>query len=589
MTGESGRKRAFLSNGLVAAIEVDGSIDWFTAPRFDSQSIFARLLDERTGGHFSIRPEGGYRVSSSYVGKSLILKSVFSAEEGRLEVIDFLPIGIPSIVRIFNSEVPFIVEINPTFNYGMINPDVEYMGNGVSFRNAQSKESFDVSVSGEYTRIHDGMLKFRPGKGSIMGLYSKDYRYGLFSMKAFVYPSAEDALANSLHRWKGQMESVDRVKNFKSLYYRSLAVVIGLTYAPSGGIIAAPTTSLPAIQGKGNNWDYRYVWIRDAAYAAEALSKIGYLTWARRAISFMLNVIDPSSKSFDHPLFEIDGTAPPVEEAVGWLSGYRGSLPVRIGNAAYTHVQMDTEGAFVEALYNYFVMSKDLRYIKESMWAIDAIGKWCMNGWPRKSISLWEERTTPKHYVHTKLMNWMAIDRIGKLKLAVGDVGAAEHYRRTASKVKDDILKNGFSREIGSFVKYYGSDEVDSSLLTLPLYDFIDANDPRFTSTFDTIIERLMDRKGMLMRTEHDYEGENSHPFTLVNTWLARVYIKRGETRKAQAAIKNMEKYATDLMLFGERVNVKTREPLGNFPQLFPHAGLLAAISEYDKHVRSKG
>jgi len=577
---------AFLSNSRTAALEIDGEIDWFAAPRFDSQSIFAKLLDERTGGHFSIKPEEKYRVSSSYIDNSLVLSNVFRTKKGIMEVTDFLPIGLSAIIRIFRSEVPFVVEINPTFNYGMINPDVQYAENGISFRNAQSRESFDVVITGDYTRINDGTLKFKPGKGSILSIYSRDYRYGLFSTKAFVYPRPEEALVTTLAYWKGYMDSAKKVNNFKDLYYRSLAVAIGLTYAPSGGIIAAPTTSLPPIPGMSSNWDYRYVWIRDASYAAEALAKVGFLSWSRRAISFMFNVIDPSSKSFDHPLFEIDGTSPPAEEDIGWLSGNNGSRPVRVGNAAYIQVQMDPEGAFVDSLYTYFKLSKDLDYIKENMWAIDAIGKWCMISWPEKSVSLWEERAPPQHYVHTKLMNWVALDRIGKMKMALGDRKDAERFHNMAAAIKSDIMENGFSKKANSFVKYYGSEETDASLLTMPLYEFIDANDPMFTGTLDMILNRLMTKSGLLMRTEHDFEGERSHPFTLINTWLARVYIKRGELKKAKAVIENLEKHSTDLLLLSERVNLDTKEPLGNFPQLFPHAGLLAAISEYEDKAR---
>ena len=253
--------------------------------------------------------------------------------------------------------------------------------------------------------------------------------------------------------WKGQLDGARKAKLFIDEYKRSLSVIIGLTYAPSGAIIAAPTTSLPTIIGKGSNWDYRYVWIRDAAYAVEALAKAGLVYRAQRTLSFMASMIDLSLKNFNHPLFELDGTAPTAEKELEWLAGYRNSKPVRIGNGAHMQVQKDIEGEFLNALYTYFAVSGDAGFIKDNMWAVDVIASWCGKTWNDKSTSLWEERDYKQHFVHTKLMNWVAMDRAKRLKIAVGDYDGTADLKRIADEIRNNIMEKGFSEKQGSFAK----------------------------------------------------------------------------------------------------------------------------------------
>ena len=259
-----------------------------------------------------------------------------------------------------------------------------------------------------------------------------------------------------------------------------------------------------------------------------------------------------------------------------------GSRPVRVGNAAYDHVQKDCEGDFMNALYLYYLRSRYRKYILDSMPSIDAISRWCIGSWRHKSTSLWEERTEKKHFVHTKMMDWVALDRACRLKIAAGQDRAARRLRWESEAIKNDILKKGFDPKINSFVKYYGTTQTDAALLTMPIYGFMDANDARYIGTFNRIIERLMLASGLLLRREGDYEGRDSHPFTLVSTWFARVCIRMGRRDKAKAAINNLLRYSTSSMLLAERADEKARRPVGNFPQLFPHAGLVQAILEYE-------
>ena len=577
----SDRKRVFLSNSITSALELDGVIDWFPCPRFDSQSLFSGILDDVKGGYFSLKPVSEYNLVSTYVQDSLIIKNSFAAEAGTLETYDFLPMGLSAIMRIYNSEIPFIVDIKPTFDYGMINPGVEEVEKGLIFRNPQSKEGIEVLIEGKYKIVEDSKAIVEPGRGYVSLLYSKDLRYGLFSNKGFVYADPYESLEATKKYWQTQLAKAVEVNEFRRHYYRSLAVIIGLTYNPSGGAIAAPTTSLPEIVGKGRNWDYRYVWVRDAAYASEALSNSGLLYKSKRMLSFLISLIDPASKSFDHPLYSIDGTPPRAEETLPWLKGNHGSKPVRVGNEAYMQIQMDSEGDFINALYSYLRHSGDTEFVKENWWAIEAITKWVSRSWREPSLSLWEERSEKHFVMHTKLMDWVAMDRSAKMAAEIGEAGQSREWSSIAASIKTEMLEKGISKERNIFTHYYGGNTVDSSLLTLPLYGFVESGNEIFLNTLSVIEKELVSSSGLLLRYKIDFAGEAAHPFILINTWLSRVYTRLGQLEKAKVIIERIIEGSTDHGLLAEHIDQSSKEPRGNFPQMFAHAGLVDAILEY--------
>ncbi len=249
---------------------------------------------------------------------------------------------------------------------------------------------------------------------------------------------------------------------------------------------------------------------------------------------------------------------------------------------------MDCEGAFIDALHTYVAKTQDFNYLKENMWAVHSIAKWTESSWKLDGTSLWEEREVGRHYVHSKVMCWVSMDRAAKMAQMLENNTEAAKWHAEADKIKKDILEKGISKTHGGFTKYYDGEETDSSLLLLPLYGFVDANDPVFSKTLRQIEKELITKEGLMIRYKSDMMGSIVNPFTLLNAWLARVYIKRGEIDKAKATIDTMLSYANDLLLFAEHVNAETREPLGNFPQLFPHAGLVQAILEYEDAVSSK-
>jgi GH15 family glucan-1,4-alpha-glucosidase len=576
---------AFLSNGLTSALELSGSIDWFPCPRFDSSSVFTKILDEDNGGYYQIKPVYECKIKVSYLGNSTALQTIFSSNKGVLKLIDFLPLGLPAIIRLFESEIPFVVDIKPVFNYGLINPAVEVVDKGLIFKNPTSKEGLELSINGKYTLENSSKIIVEPGKGYLFLLYTRDLRYGLFSQRAIVYPDPYESLKYFLLFWEDNVKDVKPVsEEFREAYMRSLITILALMYRPSGGIIASPTTSLPEIIGSDRNWDYRYVWVRDATYAIEALIKANLMTQAKHALDFLFSVVDPSSKPFDHPLYPVDGTEPIAEEEIEWLNGYKNSRPVRIGNSAYLQLQMDTEGSFMNCVYEYFLTTNDVDYISQNWWVIEAIVDWVKKSWRNKSTSIWEERGVEEHFVHTKLMNWVAADRASKLASKLGYKEFSHECEAVSEEIRQDILTNGYSKETNSFVKYYGSKDIDASLLTLPLYGFINADDPRFLSTLRRIENELQVSFGLLLRYKRDFLGKAQHPFLLCSSWLARIYIRLQELDKARKVIRKMIECSTDLMLFGEHVDSDTLEPRGNFPHIFPHSGLIISIIELESH-----
>ncbi|MCL5100644.1 MAG: glycoside hydrolase family 15 protein [Candidatus Marsarchaeota archaeon] len=578
----SERGRVFLSNGITSALELSGVVDWFPCPRFDSASVFSSIIGGNQSGYFSVKPKTDYEHSVEYVEDSMVVKNRFESKEGSLELTDFLPLGIPAIVRLYESEVPFVIDVKPVFEYGLTNPGIEEENNGRVFRNPNSKESIELLISGSFRFTSDTRAVVEPGKGYLFLMYSKDLRYGLFSNVGYVYANPYDALEKTLRYWREQVMKAKKIEEFSKAYKRSLLTMLGLTYTPSGGAIAAATTSLPEILGGDRNWDYRYVWVRDAAYAAEALAKAGMGYKARKILTFLFSLVDPSSKSFNHPLYSIDGTSPRAEETLDWLSGYRSSKPVRVGNAAYLQVQMDSEGDFMNALHVYFSRSRDTDYIKENWWAVESISDWVIKSWKEPSISMWEERDEKRHVLHTKLMNWVALDRASMLAGSMGYRSKESLWREASNKIKEDILDNSVSEDTGTFVHYYGGNVIDSTLLTMPLYNFVSVENPIFRKTVRLVESRLVSKNGLLLRYVSDFEGEVSNPFVLVNMWLARVHIMMGNLERARSIINKIISYSNDLLLLPEHIDSKTNEPRGNVPQLFSHAGLVEAIVAYN-------
>ncbi|QKQ99086.1 glycoside hydrolase family 15 protein [Metallosphaera tengchongensis] len=559
---------AFISNQLTSAILQETSVVWFPVPKFDSPSVFSKLLDEH-GGEFSILPEPPYDLDQRYE-TPMVLTTTVQSERGKMEVTDLLPVGETVIIRRVKSEIPFRVVFNPVFHYGL-------------YRSVQDRErrinpkgrdcvAFLYQYTGEVKQEDEVTWAFSEGEGYLVANYSSDTRHGALSERAKTLSlEFERPFAKTLDYWRRVVK--ERGGEFRELYRTSLSVLLGSIYVPSGASIASPTTSLPEVVGSSRNWDYRFAWVRDSSIIAESLLDAGYVVEARSIIRFLLSLVNFTSKPFFYPLYSIEGTIPPPERKIPWLSGYKGSRPVRVGNGASTQVQLDVEGFFMASLHKYLQITGDRVFLEENWDRVRYIADWVAENWDMKDSGIWEDRGEPRHYVHSKVMMWVALDRAGKISEFMG---FDDEWRERREEIRKWVMENGVK---GYFVRYPESREVDASILTAPLYGFVSVDDKTFLETLRKVEEDLV-VDGFVKRYRADFMGEAKHPFLLTTAWLARVYIKMGQVEKGRKILRRLDQISGGLRLLGEHFDVSAGEFTGNFPQVFVHAQVVSALKD---------
>jgi len=572
----------FISNGYGAAlISPTASIDWLALPRFDSPPIFCSLLDEGLDYSFKIDFGRGAKFSRRYVGGSMILETRVNTGSGAARIMDLMPQSESAFMRQIRSDVPFRVSIKPTFEYGLINPSFYLRDRGAIFADPTGKQAFEIKLkwSKRITSVGRGEWIFEGGSGYILMLYSNDIGYGLFSKKGGVYSIPTEAIKSTIKYWESTRSccSFNPPAWAKRAFEASILVVLGLMYRPSGAIISSPTTSLPEIVGLSRNWDYRYAWVRDASFAAGALIKAGFIIKGREILNFLLSILDPSRKPFNHALYTVDGGPPPSEKTLDWLSGYQNSRPVRVGNAAHLQIQLDIEGEFMKALETYYDMTKDVEYLMNSWWAVEAIAKFTERNYTRPDAGIWEERDMQRHHTHSKVMMWSAMNTASKLALELGRAEQHRRWKAVAEQIREYTLKNSWNDRVQSFVSSFDSDDVDAGLLEMPLYGFIDVNDEKFRLTLKRIESELVSDY-MVFRYRKDFLGNARHPFGLANSWMSRVKLMQGEREEAIKYLSRLIGCSNDLGLLGEHIDVQTCEPRGNYPHIFTHIGIIEAV-----------
>ncbi|MCG3109715.1 hypothetical protein L3N51_02010 [Metallosphaera sp. J1] len=561
---------AFISNQITSAILDGTSVVWFPVPKFDSPSIFSKLVDER-GGEFSILPGEVTYMAQEY-RDPMVLTTYVETDQGKMVIQDLIPIGETIIIRKVESEFPFKVVFNPIFYYGLYRPVPD--GNRRINPRGRDCVAFLYEYDGEVEVESDDVWRFSRGRGYLVVNYSSDAKHGPMSERTSrLSLDFSRPFEKTVEYWR---RSLPASKEYlRELYTTSVAVLLGSIYAPSGGPIASPTTSLPEVVGDSRNWDYRFAWIRDSSIIAEALLDADYVVKARDIINFLLSLINFSSKPFFYPLYTVEGTIPPPEKRLPWLSGFRNSRPVRVGNGASTQVQLDVEGFFMASLYKYFERTGDRVYIYDSLEKITYLADWEAENWRMKDSGIWEDRGEPRHYIHSKIMMWVAMDRAGRIMNALG---MNDPWKERREELRSWIFEN--SGEY--FPRYAGSTEVDASILSAPLYGFVDVNDKLFLNTLQRIEKDLV-KDGFVKRYLSDFMGEAKHPFLLTTLWLARVYIRLGETRKAKDILERLDKVSGTLHLLGEHLDTSTMEFTGNFPQVFVHAQVVSALRELER------
>ncbi|MFP3164184.1 MAG: alpha,alpha-trehalase TreH1 [Acidianus hospitalis] len=561
----------FISNQRTSAIILGTSIVWFPVPKFDSPSIFTKLLDE-DGGEFSILPEKIESIKQYYEHPLVLTTEVKTERGGSLKINDLLPLGETVIIRKVESDVPFTVVFKPAFKYALYRPiilrDI--------FVNSKGRDcvGFLYKWDGKVRRQGSFTWRFSKGKGFLVVNYATDKEHGAFSERGkALQMDFEKPFEKTIKYW----ESFDvKSKVYEDLYRSSVYVLLGSIYSPSGASIASPTTSLPEVVGGSRNWDYRFAWVRDSSITAEALINAGFIIEARRILNFLLSLVNFTSKPFYYPLYTVEGTIPPPEVKLMWLSGYKNSKPVRVGNAASKQIQLDVEGFFMNALYKYFEKTGDTVLIKDVFDKVEHIADWISENWLMKDSGIWEDRGEPRHYTHSKIMMWVALDRAGKL---AEYIGKEDRWKESKEKIRKWVLENCVSN--GYLTRFAGSEDIDSSILSAPLYGFISEKDELFLNTLSKI-EKELKVGNFVKRYKSDFMGEAKHPFLLTTLWLARVYVRLGRIEEAKEIISGIEQIAGSLHLVGEHVDVEKKEFTGNFPQVFVHAEIVNLIKEIE-------
>jgi GH15 family glucan-1,4-alpha-glucosidase len=567
-----------------ALVSKHGSIDWACLPRFDSPSVFARLLDRTRGGYHSVRPIGPYQSHQQYVTGTNVLVTFFELKPRvTLTVTDFMPMGPPATeiggdprivrqLRARGAPVEIRLEADPRFDYGNRSPEWTIEGPVARARSGEDELSF---VSPWAWHAEDGV--------AISGGVVEPNRTQFSQVRWGAPPPPEPAPTTLLSvtdsYWRGWVAHPEApMRRVAARWHpwveRSELVLKLLSYGESGVFVAAPTTSLPEWVGGRRNWDYRYVWIRDAAFTAQVFLLLGHVREARSYVSWAFDRAAETEADL-RTVFAVDGRPAPDEVELPHLEGYRGSRPVRVGNSAVHQRQLDMYGELLDAAL--MLERSDPAFVLERWSAIEWLADRAAGRWMEPDQGIWEVRAPPAHYVHSKLLCWVALDRAIQLARAFGKIERANGWSVVAERIRAAILERGFDAGLGSFVQAFGSRKVDASGLRIALDGLLPPEDPRVLGTI-AAVERMLARGPFVRR----YEGEDGLEgpegvFLLCSFWLVESLARSGQMGRALENWRALLDVASPLLLFSEQYDPSARELLGNFPQAFTHIGLLRA------------
>ena len=562
-----------------ALVGRNGSIDWLCLPRFDSPACFARLLGEEHNGYWRIAPvDDEVRVSRAYRADSLVLETTFSVEDGRVRVTDCMSVGRdhPRIVRIVEGlagKVEMSMQLVVRFDYGNDIPWVRKVAGDTVFIAGPDAFVFrsTVPAQGEdFTTV----ANFRLGQGE-RAIFELVYHPSHEPRPEPVDLPKDVEETDAWWRvWSGRCTYRGE---WRDLVVRSMLTLKALTFAPTGGIIAAPTTSLPEQLGGVRNWDYRYCWLRDATFALFALLSGGFVDEAKAWQRWLLRAVAGAPKNLQI-VYGIAGERRIPEFELPWLAGYEGATPVRVGNAAANQFQLDVHGEVIDALFQSHVMGIPP---PRSEWMMSsAVVEAVEERWLEPDRGLWEVRGGSQHFVYSKVMAWVALDRAVKSIERFGFEGPLDRWRAVRDEVRERILTFGFDAKRNTFTQYFGSAELDASCLRIPLVGFLPPSDPRVVGTIAAIERELMDR-GFVFRYKQDTHyavdglpaGEGA--FLACNFWLVDNYVLTGRLDDARKLFERILATANDVGLLAEEYEPVARRLVGNFPQAFSHVGLV--------------
>ena len=562
-----------------ALVSKDGSIDWLCFPRFDSAAVFASLLGSEEHGHWRIAPaEQGFQAERRYRKGTLILETTFTTSTGKATLIDFMPPrdGMASLVRIvagIEGTVAFDLDLVMRFDYGRSVPWVSR----VDEVTLTAVAGPDLLVLRSSAELHGQDMHTR-GRFTVSAGERVPFVMVHQPSHLDLYPAldAEEGLSDTEAFWTDFSSRCPKVGAWSEDVCRSLITLKALTFRPTGGIVAAATTSLPESMGGDRNWDYRYCWLRDATLTLMAFMDLGYYEEAHAWRAWLMRSVagDPAQMQI---MYGVAGERQLLEWEVPWLDGFRGSRPVRVGNAAASQFQIDVYGEVADMLSQ--ARSGGLPPHPRSNDLAGAIMPFLEKAWREPDEGIWEVRGDRRHFVHSKVMAWVAFDRSAKLAAEVeGGERYARHWRAVADEIHADVCAKGYDEKQESFVQSYGSTALDAGLLHIALTGFLPADDPRVTGTVEAIERRLV-RDGFVLRydtgeTDDGLSGEEG-AFLACSFWLADVYILQGRYRDAARMFERLRSLQNDVGLLAEEYDPAANEMLGNFPQAFSHVGLI--------------
>lgn len=577
-----------------ALVSNTGSIDWLCAPRFDSPSLFARILDAGRGGHFAVHPAGDFRSRHEYLGYSGVVRTTFETATGAVSLTDFMPLEIGEepmrwarpraphrLIRSIEGirgEVELVVEIAPRPNYGRDEPSLSITAKGLAIQ----------ARNGPHHRLH-GPIAFSLSRATATGRVLIRQR----EQVALVLEPDDNAqpgrdhgpseaaaqLDATLAFWNDWCKGCQYRGPYEQAVMRSALTLKLLAYAPTGAMVAAPTTSLPEEIGGVRNWDYRYTWIRDASFSTYALLTAGHVEDAAGFFDWVCHIALQCKAGELQSAYGIGGEKMLTEYDLDHLEGYRRSRPVRLGNAGSTQFQLDVYGELLDCFHTYrrlgHVAPGDLQHFWPGFRRqVDYV----VERWREPDSGIWEVRSAPRHFVCSKVMAWTAVDRGIKTAEETGLPADLPRWRAERSAIHAEVLEKGYDAAIGSFTQSYGDPVLDAANLLLPIVGFIEARDARMKSTVEAVIRNLL-ADGLVYRYRGADDGlpEGEATFGACTFWLVDNLVALDRIDEAKELFERMLARATPLGLFGEELDPRANAHLGNFPQALTHIGLMNA------------
>jgi GH15 family glucan-1,4-alpha-glucosidase len=580
----------------------DGSIDWLCLPRFDSPAVFARILDERAG-HWSIQPTGAFTARRRYLPGTLAVETTFTTDTGVVRLVDAMaareaqrghelgrdvPHELLRTVEGVEGRVELALELAPRPEYGLVRPLFRHTEDGGRTFGGPNQlavaAGVPVTVDGSTMRA-----RFSVAGGESVGFAMR--WSAVESPAPQPTPAADVAahLADTVAAWRSWEALHDIYPGAKRELVRlSARVLKGLSYRPTGAIVAAPTTSLPETVGGERNWDYRFAWIRDASLTLQALYIGACPDEAVDFVSFMTSSAGGGAGEENalQIMYGIGGEHDLSERELAHLAGWRGSRPVRIGNGAWAQTQLDVYGELLDTLYQYRAQLGELH--PEIQRFAAELADNAARRWEGRDAGMWEMRGEPRHHLSSKVLCWTALDRAVKLAPALGDHARTDEWERQRDRVREAVLTRGWSETRQAYAQSFDSDELDAAALLMPLVGFLPATDARMLSTIEAIARDLTD-DGLVLRYRNR-EGLNADgltgeegTFVICSFWLVSCLAKAGQVDRAESLFGRLCGFANDLGLLAEEIDGRTGEHLGNFPQAFSHIGLITAAWEIDQ------